>query len=202
MENQQFTGNEGDKNPSRNKPGTPGKNPEQDKTKFDSPNREGEINPGKLDREEIDLDRSGIDNSKGHEPYEFKNEDDDSNQQGGDRSLTEGSNNLGVSGGAGGAQFGQGSNTPGRGSSVENQGQRNGVGGGNDSKIQSGNQNEGKLVGQGGYGTSGTNGSNPSGTQGYQSGLGSAGSQNGSTGYNAGSQGMNQKKNDEKSLRD
>lgn len=151
---------------------------------FDQENNEPEINPGQLDREEVDLDRTGPDNSPSKQDLNASAQTD--NQQGGDRGLSEGSNNRGSSGGAGGAQFGQGANTPGR-SNIDNQAQRNGVGGGNDSKVEKKGQEN--LLGQGGYGTSGTSGTNSGGKQGYQSGLGSAGSQNGSTGYNAGSLG-------------
>jgi hypothetical protein len=42
----------------------------------------------------------------------------------------------------------------------------------------------GKLVGQGGYGTSATSGTNSGGSQDHRTGLGTAGSQNGSSGYN------------------
>jgi hypothetical protein len=48
----------------------------KDETKFDSENDEAEINPEKLDREETDFDRAGFDQSKGHEPYDFKKSDD------------------------------------------------------------------------------------------------------------------------------
>jgi hypothetical protein len=61
--------------------------------------------------------------------------------------LDQGSNNRGVSGGAGGFQFGRGSNTPGRGSSIENQGRRNGISRGDETpKIKkSKNSSEGTI---------------------------------------------------------
>ena len=49
----------------------------KDETSFDSEDseeseeQEAEINPGKLDREELDFDIEGADNSKAHQPYEF-----------------------------------------------------------------------------------------------------------------------------------
>jgi hypothetical protein len=119
---------------------------------FDQENNEPEINPGQLDREEIDLDRTGPDNSPSKQDLNARSESD--NQQGGDRGLNETSGNKSV-------------------------------------KKPAPKEN---LLGQGGYGTSGTSGTNSGGKQGYQSGLGSAGSQNGSTGYNAGSQGIDQTK--------
>lgn len=138
---------------------------DEDQTNFDSQNREAEINPGELDRQEIDLDRSGVGSSQTHQTRELKDQRESPGAK--DGNLSQGSNNRGVSGGAGGAQFGQGANTPGR-EDIDNQSQRNGVGGGNDSvvekKIKAGNQNGGTLTGQ-------------------------AGPQNGSIGYNAGSQG-------------
>lgn len=106
---------------------------EKNKTDFDSENDEAEINPEKLEREEMNPDSAGNDNSKPHQPYEFKK---------------------------------------------------------NNSEKKSEREN---LLGQGGYGTSGTSGTNSGGKQGYQSGLGPAGSQNGSAGYNAGSLGYKPK---------
>jgi hypothetical protein len=43
----------------------------KDETSSDSEGQEAEINPVKLDREELDLDQAGADNSKAHQPYEF-----------------------------------------------------------------------------------------------------------------------------------
>ncbi len=105
------------RNYSNNSSGKPDEVDEEE-TNFDSENNDLEINPGQLDGEEIDLDRTGPDTSHGKK---------------------------------------------------EN------------------------LLGQGGYGTSGTSGTNAGGKQGYQSGFGPAGSQNGSTGYNAGSPGVKSK---------
>ena len=119
---------------------------------FDTENNEPEIDPGKLDREEIDLDRTGPDNSPSKQDLNARSQSD--KQQGGDRGLSETNENKSV-------------------------------------KKPALKEN---LLGQGGYGTSGTSGTNSGGKQGYQSGLGSAGSQNGSTGYNAGSQGIDQTK--------
>ena len=48
---------------------------EKGKSNFDSEHDEAEINPEKLEREKIYPDSSGDDNSKGHEPYEFKKND-------------------------------------------------------------------------------------------------------------------------------
>ena len=53
---------------------------------------ESEINPNKLNREQTKTDQKILENSKAQQPHE----------------LSQGINNLGVSGGAGGAQFGQG----------------------------------------------------------------------------------------------
>ncbi len=58
------------KNPTLNQSSSSNHNRNED-SNFGSENREAEINPGKLDRNEIDLDRSGVTNSKGHQPYEF-----------------------------------------------------------------------------------------------------------------------------------
>lgn len=127
---------------------------------FDQQNNEPEINPGKLNNEEIDLDRTGPDNSPTKQSLNAqaqaagKQNQQQDNQQGGDRGLAETSENK---------------------------------------SLKKPEQKE-SLLGQGGYGTSGTSGTNSGGKQGYQSGLGSAGSQNGSTGYNAGSQGIDQTK--------
>ena len=160
-----------EKNPSKiNRPGqggtpnvNPAKPPKKDEASFDSEDYSDEINPGKLDREEADFDRTGSGGSKGHEPYEFKN------QPGGDRSLRKGYDESNFA--------------------VDSRAER----AGEDKNTSVKKSKTGTLVGQGGYGTSGTSGTNSGGHQGYQSGLGSAGSQNGSTGYNAGSQGMDDK---------
>lgn len=58
-------------------------NNQESETNFDSENNELEINPGK-DREEIDLDKTGPDNSPKQMAQAQKN-----NQQGGDRGLEE-----------------------------------------------------------------------------------------------------------------
>ena len=105
--------------------------PKQDQSNFkrdeeiEEGSDESEINPNKLNREQTKTDQNISENSKAHQPYE----------------LSQGSNNLGVSGGAGGAQFGQGSN------SLETQGRRNGIAKGNEP------ENHERLLGQGGYGT-------------------------------------------------
>jgi hypothetical protein len=65
-----------------------------------------------LDRPEIDLDRTGPDTSQADQAHQFKAQQED--PAAGDGDLSQDSNNRGVSGGAGGAQFGQGANTPGR----------------------------------------------------------------------------------------
>lgn len=118
-----------------NSGGDTGENDEEG-ANFDSENNEPEINPGKLDREEIDLDRTGPDISPSKPDTDTKTKRDAAKKS----------------------------------------------------------PHKQSLLGQGGYGTSGTSGTNSGGKQGYQSGLGSAGSQNGSTGYNAGSQGIDSTK--------
>lgn len=43
----------------------------KDESCLDLEEQESEINPSKLDREELVSDQEGSDNSKAHEPYEF-----------------------------------------------------------------------------------------------------------------------------------
>lgn len=43
----------------------------KDESSLDLEDQESEINPAKLDREALDSDQAGSDNSKAHEPYEF-----------------------------------------------------------------------------------------------------------------------------------
>lgn len=152
------------------KGGTPAFTPdypaEENETSFDSEDNRGEINPGKLDYEEADLSGSGADGSKGHQPYEFKN------PEGPDRSVRAGHHESNFSAPSSSEEHGPKSDLSRRSDSLKKE--------------------KGILIGQGGYGTSGTSGTNSGGNQGYQSGLGSAGSQNGSTGYNAGSLGSNE----------
>lgn len=139
----------------------------EEATEFDSGNAETEINPGQLDREEINLDRTGVDDTEVNGPHNFKSQmDSDEDVEGSD---------------------GPSSTGPHKRRSQKDQGQRKGVGGGNDAKIKEAQKEN--LLGQGGYGTSGTSGTNSGRNQGYQSGPGSAVSQNGSTGYSAGSPG-------------
>lgn len=128
-----------------------GNNGESDEegANFDTENNPPEIDPGQLDREEIDLDRTGPDNSPSKSDPDTKTR----------RANAEGERGLSQA-----------------------------------AKKQSVKKSRANLLGQGGYGTSGTSGTNSGGKQGYQSGLGTAGSQNGSTGYNAGSQGIDQTK--------
>lgn len=188
MENQQVGNNENIKKQA----GTVQQNP----TRF---NRAGLSGDQRADAqtgtENSDTD-SGINAFEGREPNEFENDDTGA---GGDAPLSQGSNNRGVSGGAGGVQFGQGANKPDQ-QNVGGQAQSSGVAGGNEAVEK---KSEGTLIGQthagrSGFGTSGTSGTNSGGQQGYGSGIGQAGSQNGSTGYNAGSQGMPQKMNEGK----
>lgn len=140
-------------------------------SEFDGDHNESEVNPAELDNEEVNLGDTGKDDSKNNGVPDVQA------QQASDPTLSHGSYNRGNSGGAGGAQSGVGSTAPGANSAVS---------GANAAKTKPAQEN---LLGQGGYGTSGTSGTNSGGKQGYQSGIGSAGSQNGSTGYNAGSLG-------------
>lgn len=73
MQNQPQTNpNNAGKNKNQNQPSKNNSNADQEnQTSFDSQNNGTEINPSKLDKKEIDLDRSGARNTKGHEPYEF-----------------------------------------------------------------------------------------------------------------------------------
>lgn len=58
--------------PDRNPNSSPVRRDQQDQKNFDTGNNEAEINPNKLDREPSSPDIEGEDNSKAHEPYEFK----------------------------------------------------------------------------------------------------------------------------------
>ena len=71
-------------------------------------NRAPEINPGKLDRNEIDLDRSGIDNSEGGESANFTPDEESSFSEPGEEGREQGLQN---SRGAAGSNSQSGSNT-------------------------------------------------------------------------------------------
>ena len=77
--------------------GQPGEGDQED-ANFDQQNNEPEINPGQLDREEIDLDRTGPDNSPSKQSLNTKAQaaKQMDNQQGGDRGLAETSENKSV----------------------------------------------------------------------------------------------------------
>lgn len=83
MENNADTTPNQNPNPARSPSPVPSKTTETEEQNFGTtPNQPAEINPGKLDTPEIDLDRSGVDNSKGHEPYEFKNSEGEDEEAG------------------------------------------------------------------------------------------------------------------------
>lgn len=68
------------KNPSRENQNISSGEQRGEEKRFDTgnePNRNPEIDPGELDRKEIDLDRSGIDNSKNRESANFGGEKGD-----------------------------------------------------------------------------------------------------------------------------
>jgi hypothetical protein len=44
--------------------------------KVKNENTQGEINPSKLDRVEIQPDQAGVEHTKGHEPFDFKRQDE------------------------------------------------------------------------------------------------------------------------------
>ncbi len=44
--------------------------------KIEKESTQGEINPSKLDRVDIRPDLAGAQNTKGHEPYDFKRQDE------------------------------------------------------------------------------------------------------------------------------
>ena len=46
------------------------------KTKIEKEITQGEINPCKLDRVDIQPDQAGAQHTKGHEPYDFKRQDE------------------------------------------------------------------------------------------------------------------------------
>jgi hypothetical protein len=85
--NEQQNPSENEKNIPRN-PSNPIKKNEsgsnQDQTRFNEKNGESyesEINPSKFDKSEVNLDQGGVSNTKGHEPYEFKGKDIQSENQ-------------------------------------------------------------------------------------------------------------------------
>ena len=44
--------------------------------KVKNENTQGEINPSKLDRVDIQPDQAGVEHTKGHEPFDFKRQDE------------------------------------------------------------------------------------------------------------------------------
>ena len=52
------------------------KSNKKSKSIVDNDDNQGEINPCKLDRVDIQPDQAGAQHTKGHEPYDFKRQDE------------------------------------------------------------------------------------------------------------------------------